>query len=377
MTIEVVTIAAEGLAQTMRVVEHRGDAVESEAVEVELLEPVLAVREQEVQYVVLTIVEAKRVPSRMLVTVAGIEELVGIASQIAQAFYFVLNCVTMNNIHNNANAQLMSLIDQGLQLFGRAEAAAGSEERADMIAERAIVGVLLNGHDLNGVVTVLGHSGQHVQAELVVGAHLLGILTHAHMALVDEQRVLLRTEASLLPHVGHGRVPHLCREYLGLVVLHHTAAPGGNTLALATVPLHLHLVQLTVLQVFLLQLQLPVASALNTLAAVLLIFLPVVEVAYEVDVGSVRCPLAEHPSARQLVQAEVEMARGKVAQLDFSVLRQLADFPQCVVVTAANGILIGFQPSVVLYETDVFRSGLFCFLDNFLWHNCMGVMLLP
>ena len=83
VAVEVVAIAAEGLAQSVRVVEHRGNAVEAEAVELELLEPVFTVRKQEVQHVVLAVVEAQRIPGGMLVAVAGIEELVGVASQVA------------------------------------------------------------------------------------------------------------------------------------------------------------------------------------------------------------------------------------------------------------------------------------------------------
>ncbi len=222
-----------------------------------------------------------------------------------------------------------------------------------MVAEGAVIGMLLDGHDLYGVVAVLGHAWQHVVAELHVGAHLLGVLAHAHVALVDEQRVLLRPEASLLPHVGHGGVPHLRGEYLRLVVLHHTAAPGGYALALASVPVDAHLVQLSVLQVFLLQLQLPVARAFYALAAVALILAPVVEVADEVDVGGVGCPLAEHPPARQLMQAVVEVAGGKVREGALAVLRQLVQLPHGVVVAPADGLLIGFQPRIVLHDADV------------------------
>ena len=55
----VVAIATEGLAQAVAAVEHRGDAVEAEAVELILLHPEAAVREQEAHHIVLGVVEAE------------------------------------------------------------------------------------------------------------------------------------------------------------------------------------------------------------------------------------------------------------------------------------------------------------------------------
>ena len=54
----VVVVGGESLSQSVVVVEHRGHAVETEAVEFEFLKPVFAVRQQEVQHLVLAVVEA-------------------------------------------------------------------------------------------------------------------------------------------------------------------------------------------------------------------------------------------------------------------------------------------------------------------------------
>lgn len=47
-SVEIVAVTAEGFAQSVVVVEHRGYSVEAEAVEVEFFEPVFAIGEQEV-----------------------------------------------------------------------------------------------------------------------------------------------------------------------------------------------------------------------------------------------------------------------------------------------------------------------------------------
>ena len=123
MSVEVVGIAAECLTQSVTIVEHGCDTVEAESVEVVFLKPVLAVGEQEVHHVVLAIVEAKAVPSRMLMTVAGIEILIGVAGKVAQSLYFVLHCMRMYYIHDYGNTVLMGCVDHLLQLLGSAESA--------------------------------------------------------------------------------------------------------------------------------------------------------------------------------------------------------------------------------------------------------------
>ena len=111
--------------------------------------------------------------------------------------------------------------------------------------------MLLNGHHLNGIITILGHARQDILLELRIGAYLLCILRHTYMAFVDQQRTLLRLEVLFLKFVFLLRIPDLCREDFGVVILYHTTTPGRDTLAFATVPLHLHLVKLSVLQGFL------------------------------------------------------------------------------------------------------------------------------
>ena len=78
--------------------------------------------------VVLAIVEAETVPSGMFATVARIEELVGVASKVAKTFYFILNCMTLYEVHDYGNTVLMCFINELLEFFRRTETTAGSEE---------------------------------------------------------------------------------------------------------------------------------------------------------------------------------------------------------------------------------------------------------
>ena len=208
MPVEIVAIVAESLTQSVAIVEHGGHSVKAEAVEMILFQPVLAIRQQEMYHFIFSIIKAKAVPRRMFVAVAGVEILVGVARQVAQSLHLVLHGVRMYDVHDDGYAGGVGRVDQGFQFLGRAEAAGRSEERTDMIAERAIVWVLLDGHHLNAVVAFLDNAGQHVFTELIVGAHFLGVLSHAYMAFVNQQRVALGREFLFLPFVWH-RIPHL------------------------------------------------------------------------------------------------------------------------------------------------------------------------
>ena len=170
-----------------------------------------------------------------------------------------------------------------------------------MITERTIVRMLLNSHHLNAIITILDDTRQHILTELIVCAHLLRILSHAYMALVDKQRTFLWFEVLLFEIIFLSGVPYLSRKDVRLFVLHNATTPSRNTLTLATVPLYLHLVKLTMLQVAFAQLQFPVTSTLNTLTFKLLILLPIIKITNQINLRSIRGPLTEHPSTQQFM----------------------------------------------------------------------------
>ena len=261
----------------------------------------------------------------------------------------------MNDVHDYGDAVLVSLVDERLQILWCAEARRSCEERAYVIAERSVVRMLFDSHNLYAVVTVCLNARQHVLAELVVCAHLLCILRHAYMALVYEQRRLVRLERLLLPFVRL-RVPHLRREYLCILVLHNACSPSRDAFAHAAVPVYVHLEEVTVLHCLCGQFQLPVASLVDAFCFIFFVFFPIVEVAHKVDFLCVRCPLAEHPSTCSLVQAIIFVSVGKICQLCLSIIGQYIQFPQGVFVSAAYSVLVRLQIGVVLHKSDVLYS---------------------
>ena len=75
-------------------------------------------------------------------------------------------------IHDDLETSCVSSIDERLQFVGRTEAAARCEEARDMVAKGAIVRMLLDGHDLNGIIPEVNDTGKDLLLELTVATYL-------------------------------------------------------------------------------------------------------------------------------------------------------------------------------------------------------------
>ena len=126
---EVIVITAERLVAA-RVIEHRGDAIEAEAVEAELLQPVADVGEQELADLRAAVVEAFRIPRRVLAARAAVEILVAGAVEVVEALGEVLHGVRVDDVEQHGEAEAVGGIDEVFQVLRRAEARAWREERA-------------------------------------------------------------------------------------------------------------------------------------------------------------------------------------------------------------------------------------------------------
>ena len=102
--------------------------------------------------------------------------------------------------------------------------------------------MFLDSHNLYGVVSVGFNAGKHLILELGVGAHTLTLLRHANVAFVDEQRLGIGYKAFHFPFIWSFRSPHLSREYLGFLILHHTCSVCRNAHTGTPFPTHNHLI---------------------------------------------------------------------------------------------------------------------------------------
>ena len=148
------------------------------------LEPVLAVGEEEVEHLVLAVIEAEGVPCRVFAAGVGIEVCGACAVDACYPLVLVLHGVGVHDVHYHGDAEFVGAVDEAFQLLGGAEARRCGEEVAHVVAERAVVGVFLDGHYLYGIVAVGGDARKHVVAEFGICAHPFALLGHADVALI-------------------------------------------------------------------------------------------------------------------------------------------------------------------------------------------------
>ncbi|EJX08615.1 membrane protein [gut metagenome] len=257
--------------------------------------------------------------------------------------------MTLNHIHNHGNAILMRLINQLLQIFWRTETTGSSKETADMVTKTAIIRMFLQCHNLQAVVTLFNDTRQDIFSKFIIGTYLFGILSHTDMAFINQQWIALWLESLLLEYIFLLGIPYLCAEDLGLFILHDTTAPCRNAFTASTFPIHLHLIEVEVLHGLSWQLDFPIARIAYRLEAVLFIFLPAIEITDEIDCRSIWRPFAEDPLTRSTMQTEVHVSVCKFRQGLFST-SQFLHLVKHMVMTSLNGIIIGFEPWIVLND---------------------------
>ena len=128
MPVEIIAVAIEVLAEPVAIIQHRRHTVKAEAVKMVFFQPVFAVREQEMDDIVLAVIKAEAVPCRMVVPIAGIKILVGIACKVPEPFRLIARRVTVHEIHDDRDAHAVRGVDELLELLRRAETGAGREE---------------------------------------------------------------------------------------------------------------------------------------------------------------------------------------------------------------------------------------------------------
>ncbi len=300
----VVGIRTEGLAEAVIIVKHRCDTIEAEAVEVIFLEPVFAVGEQEMEHFILAVVETQRIPCRMLAArTVGVEIQIVASVEQAYALVFVLHGMTVNDIHYHRYTLAVGLVDKFFQVVGRTETARGGKEIGHMIAKRTVIGMLLNGHNLNGVVAVGNYSRKHLGAEFVVRTHAFCLLCHAYMTLIYEQWRCIGHEVGITPLKCCSGRPHSCRENVCVGVLHHMCGIGRYALAMPSGPLHEHLVKLSVFDCIGRQLHLPDTghTPFYRVECELRQLFPVRKVANQAYRACIRSPFAKYPPTTHAV----------------------------------------------------------------------------
>ena len=156
----------------------------------------------------------------------------------------------MNNIHNYGNAERVCFVYKRFQFFRCAESAGGSEETGNVVAERAIVWVLLDSHNLDCIVSVFSYARKDKVAEFRVSTHAFTLQCHTYMTFINKERFCFRNKIFIFPAEFLFRVPHLCGEEVSVFVLHHTSGVSRDAFTLTAVPFDKHFVKIAVVESF-------------------------------------------------------------------------------------------------------------------------------
>lgn len=134
-------------------VQHAGDSVESETIEVVLLHPEAQVAEQEAQDFVMTVVEQPAVPQLVSSLGTLVEVEMVAAVKHVETVKHVLRCVTVYHVQQDCDAHSMRSINELLQIVWEAITAACSKEAVDLVTKTRVVCMLHDGHELYSVVS--------------------------------------------------------------------------------------------------------------------------------------------------------------------------------------------------------------------------------
>ena len=179
-------------------VEHRGDRVHPQAVDVELLEPVQRVGDEEVAHLGAAVVEDERAPV-LLLAAPRVGVLVERGAVEVRERPGVLGEVGGHPVDDDADAGLVQGVDEVPEVVRAAEAGRGREVRRHLVAPGPAERVLGHRHQLDVGEPEVGHVPDQLVGELAVGqalppgaeVHLVG----AHRGL---QRVARGTAAQPL-----------------------------------------------------------------------------------------------------------------------------------------------------------------------------------
>ena len=162
------------------------------------------------KHFILSIIKTERIPCRMFSAGTLMKILVGGPIKAAQTFCLIFHSMRMHNIHDNSNSIGMGCINKLLQLLGSSKPGRCRKETGNMVAKRPIIWMLLNGHNLNCIVSGLVNTRQDVFTEFRITTYSFLTGAHSYMALINQQRGLGWNKFLIFKHIRYRWVPNLC-----------------------------------------------------------------------------------------------------------------------------------------------------------------------
>ena len=148
--------------------------------------------------------------------------------------------MAVHHVQQDPDVHPVRFVHQVFQVVRCAVPVRRREKIGHLVTEGAVIGMLLNRHQLDGVVPQIPDAGQHVVRKLPVGTDAFLILAHADMGFVDQRRPgHLGHEGRVCPFKRFLRNPDLGAEGLRFLVHLHLQAvcrTAGETIVSAADP---------------------------------------------------------------------------------------------------------------------------------------------
>lgn len=133
------------------------------------------------------------------------------------------------DIHEDVNPHTMGSINKLLEFFRCSEPRGDCERAGDVITEGAIVSMLCDCHDLNGIVSKTLDSRENIIGKLIKCMNTRIYSGHSNVRFVNLKSMMLLGTHVLELVLGFWP-PELGVIEFGIVILDHPAAPDWNTI---------------------------------------------------------------------------------------------------------------------------------------------------
>lgn len=162
----------------------------------------------------MPVVKEPRVPQLVPTSSSFVEvEVIAVVEHV-QAISHILARMRVDYVEQDGDAHPVRSINKLLQLVWKTVTRRASEEGIDLIAEGSVVGVLHDGHELDGVVAKISNARERVLCKLLIGRNLRLWTRDTDMRFVDASTLWL-WRSRVLPLVFVRWIPESSIVYRG------------------------------------------------------------------------------------------------------------------------------------------------------------------
>ena len=142
------------------------------------------------------------------------------------AIVYIVWSVRMDNVNNYSETQLVSGVNKSLELIRSTLTRRRCKVSCNVITKWAIIGMLLNGHNLNTVVSVCFYSRKDVVRKFFVWRNFLIFWAHTYVTFINQKRISGSNWSLMLKLVRLRWVPKYTIKKIAIFVLLDESWPG-------------------------------------------------------------------------------------------------------------------------------------------------------